>query len=189
MTKKCMLPKAIKNEIYSCSVCRCCNRTDDMIYNVVPISNQSEFHLWILRIIGMKIKYFWSLLWCGQVRNTVFPWILFFFLSHFHFLQLNMIIYKFKLPFWQVYDLQKLNKYKIRTTHWVKSWEDEKISDNQRDSLNRQEYVKIRSFFAQTQIQRYILSFDLILISKNTSWKIKRRRRYSAKTYVLRQRF
>ena len=137
----------------------------------------------------MKITYFWSLLWCGQVRNTVFPWILFFFLSHFHFLQLNMIIYKFKLPFWQVYDLQKLNKYKIRTTHWVKSWEDEKISDNQRDSLNRQEYVKIRSFFAQTQIQRYILSFDLILISKNTSWKIERRRRYSAKTYVLRQRF
>ena len=58
----------------------------------------------------------------GAVKFEIkFPMHIILFSELFSFLQLNMIIYKFKLPFWQVYDLQKLNKYKIRTTHRVKS--------------------------------------------------------------------
>ena len=48
MTKKCMLPKAMKNDIHSSFACRCCDSTDDMIYIVVSITNQSEFYIYLL---------------------------------------------------------------------------------------------------------------------------------------------
>ena len=44
MTKKCILPKAITSDIYSCFACRCFDYTDDMIYYVVSITDQSEFY-------------------------------------------------------------------------------------------------------------------------------------------------
>ena len=48
MTKKCMLPKAMRNDIHSSFACRCCDSTDDMIYIVVSITDQSEFYLYLL---------------------------------------------------------------------------------------------------------------------------------------------
>ena len=78
-------------------------------------------------------------------------------------LQLNMNIYNFKLLFWQVYDLEKIKQIQnIDSSHEKMK----KFSDNQQDSLNSQKYLKISFFFVETQIQRYILSLDLILISK-----------------------
>ena len=48
MTKKCMLPKAMRNDIHSSFACRCCDSTDDMIYIVVSITDQREFYLCLL---------------------------------------------------------------------------------------------------------------------------------------------
>ena len=43
-----MLPKAMRNDIHSSFACRCCDSTDDMIYIVVSITDQSEFYLCLL---------------------------------------------------------------------------------------------------------------------------------------------
>ena len=47
-----MLPKAMRNDIHSSFSCRCCNSTDDMIYIVVSITDQSEFYLRLSIIVN-----------------------------------------------------------------------------------------------------------------------------------------